>query len=49
VGWKFWGKAPEDELEGVSMEFVIKFYDAAVRRLDAVLGHAPAAWQHTHC
>jgi len=29
VGWKFWGKTPEDEIENTAVEFVIKFYNAA--------------------
>jgi hypothetical protein len=30
VGWKFWGKTPEDEIENTAVEFAIKFYNAAV-------------------
>lgn len=30
VGWKFWGKTPEDEIENTAVEFAVKFYNAAV-------------------
>lgn len=30
VAWKFWHRGPEEEMEGVSMEFVIKFFDGSV-------------------
>lgn len=30
VGWKFWKKGPEEEIEGAGVEFVIKFYNAQV-------------------
>ncbi len=48
VGWKFWKKGPEDEIEGAAVEFVIKFYNAAVRHRGAASHRRSEAGREHH-